>query len=422
MAVSIRKRSGSGSGPSQTTNKTKSPLREKIVQMYDVLLRGEDPSLSSFGDTFWAEFFLLKPKISHFESELTKMNHEQVMSARSNLNALFEKSLINLAEEHHIRVVYALQTLCGLVRSAFKKQASTASGVDLVNLLMGFDMAEKRMAALINHVNDFLMGEEPASLKDLCLKLLLIITTGLDNVSQNMLMELIMANSVFESLIHLLTHTESRAIHGHNAVLLLTLLVQYRKYESNNPYIVKLSILDEELALHGYGHVITTSLATYNQSYESSLSDQPNSGWLSSITSMVGNMFVSDEGHVRIEQLRACNAVLLALYEAVHLNRNFIATLGNTRGLLRFAPRFHGNIFGKKHPRSQFGVCLPKVGVSGPAGGLGRKIGHKFPQWVAEKSNESLVRQPCLRPVTKFVILRGCREGCRARLPGKATG
>jgi hypothetical protein len=106
-----------------------------------------------------------------------------------------------LAEEHHIRVVYALQTLCGLVRSAFKKQASTASGVDLVNLLMGFDMAEKRMAALINHVNDFLMGEEPASLKDLCLKLLLIITTGLDNVSQNMLMELIMANSVFESLI-----------------------------------------------------------------------------------------------------------------------------------------------------------------------------------------------------------------------------
>ena len=38
-----------------------------------------------------------------------------------------------------------------------------------------------------NHINDFLMGDEPASLKDLCLKLLLIIATGLDNVSQNML-------------------------------------------------------------------------------------------------------------------------------------------------------------------------------------------------------------------------------------------
>ena len=327
MAVSIRKTSGNNAANS-APNKTKSPMREKIVQMYDVLLKGETPSASSFGETFWSEFFLLKPKIAHFENELCKLNHEQVSAARINLNTLFEQSLLNLTEEHHIRVVYALQTLCGLLRGAFKKQST--AGIDLVNLLMGFEVAEKRMTSLINHINDFLMGDEPASLKDLCLKLLLIIATGLENVSQNMLLEFIMTNSLlFESLIHLLTNTESRNSHGKNAVLLLTLLVQYRKYDSTNPYIVKLSLLDDELSLHGYGQVITTSLGSYNQSYEASLSDQPHSGWFSSITSMVGNMFVSDDGPVRPDQLRACNAALLALYEAVHLNRHFIATLGH---------------------------------------------------------------------------------------------
>ena len=49
--------------------------------------------------------------------------------------------------------------------------------------------------------------------------------------------------------------SESRARHGQSAILVLTLLVQYRKYESNNPYVVKLSILDQEMALHGYSQV-----------------------------------------------------------------------------------------------------------------------------------------------------------------------
>lgn len=171
----------------------------------------------------------------------------------------------------------------------------------------------------------------PLSLKDLCLKLLLVFVTGTENVSQNTLLEYIMVTSLFESLIQLLCDTTTRQHHGHDVVLLITFLVNYRKHESANPYIVKLSILDDELALNGYGQVITASLTDFCRQFAAQHSELQNASWLSSLTNMVGNMFISEEGGVRTQQIRANNALLLALYEAIHLNRNFITTLAQTQ-------------------------------------------------------------------------------------------
>lgn len=61
----------------------------------------------------------------------------------------------------------------------------------------------------------------------------------------------------------MLRDTTARNHHGHDAMLLLTLLVNYRKHERANPYIVKLSILDDELATNGYGQVISSSLMEF---------------------------------------------------------------------------------------------------------------------------------------------------------------
>lgn len=111
----------------------------------------------------------------------------------------------------------------------------------------------------------------------------------MDNVNQNVLLEYVMFNSIFESLtqvrrycycyylpdmrdlkplstritFQLLRDTSARNQHGNDVILLLTLLVNYRKHESANPYIVKLSILDDELALNGYNQVISSSLTEF---------------------------------------------------------------------------------------------------------------------------------------------------------------
>lgn len=224
------------------------------------------------------------------EAEILRLTTDQLHTCKSNLNSLVRHCVDTLVDEHPFRVVYALQTLAAVIQSMYKK-ASQDSDFNLVDILVGLDCAEQRMTTLMQHCNNFLTGECPDSLKSLCLKLLLIITTGMDNLNQNTLLEYVMVNGVFESLIQLLRSTSSRNRHGNDSVLLLTLLVNYRKHESANPHIVKLSILDDELALNGYGQVISSSLTDFCRLFVQQKAEVQTS-WLSSLTSMVGSMFI----------------------------------------------------------------------------------------------------------------------------------
>uniref|UniRef100_A0A672N2G0 UPF0668 protein C10orf76 homolog n=1 Tax=Sinocyclocheilus grahami TaxID=75366 RepID=A0A672N2G0_SINGR len=136
-----------------------------------------------------------------------------------------------------------------------------------------------------------------------------------------------MINSIFEAILQILSDVSSRAQHGYDAVVLLALLVNYRKYESVNPYIVKLSIVDDEPTLDGMGMVIHHALTEYNRQYKDK-EEENQGGFFSTLSSMVGSMFIADADEKLSVQTN--EAILLALYEAVHLNRNFITVLAQS--------------------------------------------------------------------------------------------
>ena len=66
--------------------------------------------------------------MTHLDAEMTKLSPDQFASCRPNVNRLFEECVTNLeCRDRPIRVVYSLQTLCGLVKAVFRKQVSSNS-------------------------------------------------------------------------------------------------------------------------------------------------------------------------------------------------------------------------------------------------------------------------------------------------------
>uniref|UniRef100_A0A8C9AK05 Armadillo like helical domain containing 3 n=1 Tax=Prolemur simus TaxID=1328070 RepID=A0A8C9AK05_PROSS len=118
---------------------SKKPLKEKVVLMYDEIFMTEDPSKCS--PRFWEELFLMKVNLEYLEGKLESLDGEELMKIKDNINCLFQHCIQALGEEHPIRVVNALQTLCALIRGVHQKNKST-SGFDIINMLIGFDKAE----------------------------------------------------------------------------------------------------------------------------------------------------------------------------------------------------------------------------------------------------------------------------------------
>uniref|UniRef100_A0A8C3QUH2 Armadillo like helical domain containing 3 n=11 Tax=Neoaves TaxID=3078114 RepID=A0A8C3QUH2_9PASS len=271
---------------------SKKPLKEKVVLMYDEIFTTEDPSKCN--PRFWEELFLMKVNLEYLEGKLEALDGEELMKIKDNINCLFQHCIQALGEEHPIRVVNALQVP--------RWEAGSA-----VSLLL--------MRALV-----FPMCARGNFKTCVC-------TQVTDNISQNTILEYVMINSIFEAILQILSSPLSRREHGYDAVVLLALLVNYRKYESVNPYIVKLSIVDDEATLNGMGLVIAQALSEYNRQYKDK-EEEHQTGFFSALTNMVGSMFIADADEKISVQTN--EAILLALYEAVHLNRNFITVLAQS--------------------------------------------------------------------------------------------
>ncbi len=80
------------------------------------------------------------------------------------------------------------------------------------------------------------------------MNVLVVMVTAANNIHQNTLIEYFMLNNVFSAIIHVLTQPTLHNLSFH-AIFLLMVLVNYRKYESKNPYMKQLVELKDKHTL-----------------------------------------------------------------------------------------------------------------------------------------------------------------------------
>lgn len=345
-------------------------MSSRFSTTYDNIFAGVDPSKGK--DSFWEELFLLKVNDAYIHEAIAKLSESTLAERAPIINLLFRQCVVAIADPNQIRAANAMQTVGALMSAIFAKEGFKTFSFDVVNVLMGYDNMREQMATFVNSMRHvFSNSGSVAELKDLALCLLIVVVTATKSINKNTLVSVLMDHCIFEDLLKLLDERTERERHGFDVILLLGMLVNYKKpetspvdgqgvtsvaspsswkvvqgatddasmakrtlYESRrwNAYAEKLEELSDDITLNAIGSVISSSFAEDARAWTSLITVEIKSTTFSSWLAGLLQDDIGEPPKLKIIPSQ-CGAVLLSLYETIKLNAGFITVITHTQVL-----------------------------------------------------------------------------------------
>ena len=237
-----------------------------------------------------------------------------------------------MGDENQIRAANAMQTLGHLLQGVFEKKGFANFGYEMISVIMVFERMSETTRELLGAIRSILTKPEcGVVLKNLALTLLTIMATATDKMNQNCLLDIMMGdNNFFGELIALFTSKASREHHGDQAIALLGLLANYKKFEIANPYAEGLAAVSDDVVLSGLASVMCRLFTEKNREWTALHEYKKPEGFFTSIISGIfGSSDPADNTPFKPDVPDA-GAALLALYETVRLNPNFVTVITHT--------------------------------------------------------------------------------------------
>ncbi|KAJ8062706.1 hypothetical protein OCU04_009226 [Sclerotinia nivalis] len=320
--------------PSPLTQQARPEVfQQKIVELYEALFKDEDEPEKSEG--FWKEFFLLRPNKATLQTILNELSADDLLHLQVQTRQFFLRAVGCIKAGNHPADAHALDTITAFLAAVLSKKYTNPSS-DIISILAGLDHVDAVFTDFVAALDVTIRTGRSLDIRRKAVEAALSVTSG---AYQTSLLSYFTHRDLFPSLMKFIQESDTTSL-AFEPFTLLGLLVNYNKFEFQNPYRLRLDDFVNEgtiqKIIRSVGHTCTTSRARYI-----AIQDDIPEGWsIGSTLSMIGLGAIApgskpttptldpDAAKEMFSKLPGSEAaVLLATYDFAHANKLFCFNL-----------------------------------------------------------------------------------------------
>ncbi|KAL1606738.1 hypothetical protein SLS60_004145 [Paraconiothyrium brasiliense] len=220
--------------PSPLTQVSQQSFQPKIIHLYETLFREEDEDVE-LSEGFWEEFFLHRPDHAGFKRVLGGIPPDEMLHMQQHSQELFRRAIARIKAGSAPSDEIALETLTVFLDAALSKKYTNPSS-DIISVLAGLHDADVVMAEFVGALDMVIRNGRNIPLRLKAVRTTLSITAA---GFLTVLPSYFTHRDLFPSLMKYIQDCED-STQVLPAFYLLGLLVNYNKFEFQNPYRLRL--------------------------------------------------------------------------------------------------------------------------------------------------------------------------------------
>ncbi|KAF2107274.1 hypothetical protein BDV96DRAFT_506423 [Lophiotrema nucula] len=257
-------------------------FQPKIVGLYESLFREDDEDLE-LSEGFWEEFFLLRPDPQGLKRLLSTLGPDDMLHSQAHSQQLVLRAIMRVKQSKGPADEIALETLTVFLDAALSKKYTNPSS-DIISVLAGLHDADAVLSDLVATLDAVIRNGRSLSLRAKAIRTALSLTatafgTGLPSYFTH--------RDLFPSLMKYIQDCEDNA-QILPALYFLGLLVNYNKFEFQNPYRLRLDDFVNDAIIQKMVTGFGVTCSTLRDAYVAVQDDLPEGWTLGSTLNYIG--------------------------------------------------------------------------------------------------------------------------------------